>query len=215
MSKTGYGPALELLAGVEPEDLAALARRHGLAPLLFSLLKKAEPTPAIEGLMESSRNALRQSMVFDLLAARDACALSADLQGAGIDVLVLKGPTLTRLYGPGQREYSDLDLLVRPSDLLLARRLLIDQGYRQISGPPEHLLDRHLAVGKEIGLAAPGRIPIDLHWRFGERAYPFDLPDNNLWSRSQTTDLKAAQVQTLGNEELLLYLRFHGTRSSV
>jgi hypothetical protein len=93
MCKTGYGPALELLAGVEPAEVAALARRHGLAPLLFLLLNKAEPTPTIKGLMESSRNALRQSMVFDLPAARDACALSADLQGAGIDVLVLKGPT--------------------------------------------------------------------------------------------------------------------------
>jgi hypothetical protein len=207
--------ALQLLADVEPAELTRRAALHGLGPQLFALLrslKDDERTPALAELETTLKETVRATTVTDLLAGRDAFEATQALERAGIPSLVFKGPTLTPLHGAGRRDYCDVDLLVRPKDLVESRRVLLTQGYQQLTGPPEHLLSRFLPYGSELVLGQRGRTPIDLHWRLGDPGFPFALPDDRLWGHARSVPLGSGQVQTLGLEELILYLCFHGTK---
>src|SRR3954453_10022761 len=60
-----------------------------------------------------------------------ATAALAEFQSRGVEALLLKGPALARrLYTEGEtRSYWDIDLLVSPRDLAVAREGLINLGY--------------------------------------------------------------------------------------
>jgi hypothetical protein len=77
------------------------------------------------------------------------------LQDAGIDGLLLKGPTLQPMWGDEPRPYSDVDVMVHPSQHPVALQLLLDAGFRlQPSlGPATHAT----TVDRE------GDAPVDLH----------------------------------------------------
>ena len=86
-----------------------------------------------------------------LLLDTTAAGLTATFRAAGIQTLLLKGPTVARwLYTDVEpRSYVDIDLLVRPSDFAAAEALLAAQGYR-------HALDG--AVPSELWEAPGGRV---------------------------------------------------------
>jgi hypothetical protein len=82
--------------------------------------------------------------------------LSAD----GIDAVPLKGPLLAeRLHGDrGMRLSQDVDILVRPREMVRAAEVLRKAGYL----PPAPDSEPHLLHDK---LDVPGGTPVELHWR--------------------------------------------------
>ena len=68
--------------------------------------------------------------------------VSSTFAAEGLSPIVLKGPTFAAwLYGPGERAYSDTDLLVAPSDFHRAEALLVELGFRRWA-PGDDPLDR-------------------------------------------------------------------------
>lgn len=111
---------------------------------------------------EERRREAEMRATFDDLALAQ---LIRELAAHEIPALALKGaPMATRLYGsPGLRSRSaDIDLLVAPEHLFLARDVLVERGW---DPPTDPLLDDGLP---QHHLSLPGSGPrpsVELHWR--------------------------------------------------
>src|SRR5438270_41821 len=96
------------------------------------------------------------AMAVDAVTAEVVTALD----GAGVDCLLLKGPSIAGwLYEEGARTYSDTDLLVAPDRLPAARATLAELGFRNEFGSLPH-------PGMESPPSAPWRrdvFAVDLH----------------------------------------------------
>jgi hypothetical protein len=103
----------------------------------------------------------------DERAAAVARRLSADalaaeivdsLDARGVRALLLKGPAVASwLYAPGERTYSDVDLMVAPGDLGHAHRVLVERGFGPIvsdDAVPAPWIDPTAGLWDELGAHA-------------------------------------------------------------
>ncbi|PYO65420.1 MAG: hypothetical protein DMD69_17465 [Gemmatimonadetes bacterium] len=200
-------------AGLDWERVLALARSHGLMPLLhrhLSLQADGLSQPVAARLCAEARAAARRNL--DLTG--ELLSLLQLMAGNDLPVIPLKGPGLAvHLYGDlALRPCGDLDLLVRPPDMPRAARLLVQRGYRA-----EPALSRGAAAvlltsqHHQRFVRDPGPI-VELHWRFTQREFPFSLDPERARARLTPVRLGGATVQILAPEDLLLYLSAHGAK---
>ncbi len=196
-----------------------LARWHGVSPLVFHSLNKCGLGPEAD----EARTALQGDFQWNALnASRLSMELGSVvrfLEERGMPSVPFKGAALAASsYGNlWLRQFSDLDLLVRPEDALEAKRALAERGYRSdlpMSDRQEALLVRHSPFAYSFALFLEGGpMEIDLHWRFaesGHAAYPPRLRDP--WSRLIETRIHSASVHTLGPEDELLLVSAHAAK---
>jgi hypothetical protein len=124
-----------------------------------------------------------RSLMLDAAAVHCVSALRA----AGIRAILLKGPVTARwLYSDaGNRDYTDVDLLVARGELRRALRILGGLGYRDTQADrspnetPTHA--RALALEPSSGPRGSVRFPtgllVDLHWTF----HGIGAPDAEFW----------------------------------
>lgn len=201
----GFGavaPAAD--AGLDWHRLVAWIRHHRLEPLLEPALNPAAgvPDPWREELRTLHRNARMRSMRM----AAEAARLGAAFAGAGLEMLVVKGPALSaQLYGdPCRRFCRDLDLLVRPADEASARALLAQCGYGLGDGmttPQRNALTlRH----------GEGAAPVELHVRLADDDRMFPIDALRPFQNAATVDLAGVRVRTLGIDAAVVYAAYHG-----
>jgi Uncharacterised nucleotidyltransferase len=84
-----------------------------------------------------------------------AVEVTANLRDAGVESVLLKGPSVARwVYGMDEfRPYSDLDLLVAPGDLRRSLRVLSGLGFEPV----------HSDAHAELLLRRPDQVTVDLH----------------------------------------------------
>lgn len=147
------------------------------------------------------------------LAAEMAVAqIQAILGPEGVDVLVLKGLHLahTVYADPSERDFVDVDLLVRPRHWAKALEVLERAGYRRERRVP----DRPLSDARNYNQAfwTPMGVAIEVHCDFaGHGRYPVDI--DGLFARSVPFQMGSIESRGLGNEDLLLHLCLHMTKS--
>jgi len=134
------------------------------------------------------------------------------LSKEGIDVLVLKGPHLgnTIYDDPLEREYIDLDLLVKPGRFQEVVRLLEQQGHRLLDDEEDRRATRKAFYCWK--LQSPHGPVIELHSDLaGYGRYPVDV--EGLFRRSVAFRMGNVEARGLGNEDLLMHLCLHITKS--
>ena len=206
-------------AAVQSVNWAALlkiAGRHGMLPMLYGFLQKCEapavPNEVLLRLQFQSRaNAVRNQQLLEELGA-----LLTLFQAQDIPAIPYKGPALAAaVYGDlALRACGDLDILLRPADVLRAKELLTTAGYQ----PVQQFRDtreeeQHLASDCEYNFcrAADG-ILVELHWRFRPQFFPLPLDMDRLWARAQPVNLGGADTLAFAPEDLLLILCVHGAK---
>lgn len=130
----------------------------------------------------------------------------------GVPVVLLKGAALQyQLWeGIGLRPWSDLDLLVRPSDVDAAVTALATVGYR--IARTETRPGTTIAHESELLLEGPGGMLIDLHWSlFDSPAHQFSSADSDLVSQRHAVDVGGVPAAILSPEAQLLHLCGHLT----
>jgi hypothetical protein len=136
------------------------------------------------------------------------------LKEKGVPVIAFKGPLLARAaYGDlGLREFIDLDILVRPSDLRISRELLFSQGYRsRFSGLGEK--ERSFFQWCEEAFEKEDRrVCVDVHWQMNPQYFAYAPEGDVLWRRMVPVELQGATVNTLSTSDLLLHLCVHGAK---
>ena len=191
---------------------------HSLTPLLYRNLNAvcSDCVPAqVLGQLESHYLA---SANRTLVLTAELIRVLRILESANISAVPYKGPALASLaYGNvALRKFCDLDLVVRPRDILRAKSLLIEHGYQwhrhpgQVTGPGEIRKNR---FWHEYNFVHPDcNTVIDLHWGISNQRFPFDIDMDDLWKDLVPAHLLGQNVRVFPAPALLLFLCVHGSK---
>ncbi|OLP18631.1 hypothetical protein BST81_10120 [Leptolyngbya sp. 'hensonii'] len=187
-----------------------LAQGEAVAPLLFQALRGQAIVPAwVEAQLEAAyyRNACRNALLLHELAA----VLQA-LARVGIEVIVLKGVALAELVyrDIGVRPMSDLDLLIRSTDVGRARHILADLGYTPLDLEMQAGYTEEFRNEATFGKQGLTEICIDLHWRlFSPLYYQRRLTADWFWQTRLPIQINQVTAFAFGPEAQLLHLCAH------
>lgn len=200
-------------AGVDPTRLMCTARRHRLGGVVMKVLRDAgvgEDRMATGVAGDAARVAMR-----GLLQAGALTRVLDLLRTAGIVPLALKGTTLAAsIYRDvGVRPSGDVDLLLRSEDLMSARTLLIDVGFR----PDPPMSDAEASVYLGDGFAYSfiddeDGVEIEVHPSLAHRAFKYAPDMEGVWERAVPVSIGGRDVLTLSPEDLMLFLCVHGAK---
>ena len=194
------------------------AQPHALIPLLYRNLNECcadlVPAEALQRLESENRiNAER-----NLRNTTELLRVLRILESAGISAIPYKGPALAAVaHGDiALRKFWDLDIVVKPRDIIPAKSLLLSQNYRwrlikgQVKGRNE---ERNFHIWHEYNFVNDdNNTMIDLHWRITPQRFPFEIDLDDLWERLEPARLLDEDIQTFPTEALLLFLCVHGSK---
>jgi hypothetical protein len=197
---------------VDWEYLFQLARRHSIVPLVYVQLDHAL-VPS-EVLAKFKQHYIENSARNTLLTA-ELCRLINLFRDAGIDTIPYKGPVLA-LFAYGDialRRFVDLDVIVKKSDVLKAREILLKEGYtpsKSLSPSQQELL---LRTQHNMQFSRDNhQLIIELHWEVAPHLFASTVNGERLWQNLITIDLNGTPVKTFSAEDLLFSLCVHGSR---
>jgi len=194
------------------QELLQAGRQHGVLPLLhhrFRDLKLAPPLP--EPVNESLHRVYLNATARNMVMLHHSGSILQALKQHSLDVIPLKGLYLAEAVYPaiGLRTFSDLDLLIRRSDLDAALRTLQETGYRLTTwyDPADPNQDiKHLPP-----LEKEGWPPIELHWSIMEEEAPFPVDIEGIWQRAVPARIAGVDVLAMDTRDLILHLAIHNT----
>lgn len=205
---------------VEEGFLVQRLLSEDIAPLVYFLLKKRGLSHLL------SANTMKTLEDFFLLNLGRNFRLCVDvanlLQGfneRGVPHVILKGLALCLFYYPhmGTRRMTDVDILVRKDDLILADSVLASRGYRSIDSTLKEasVLPKGYLASLEYH-ALDERPIIHLHWDVINTSVPFpsrvSYPLEDLWQRGQTVFIENVETRIPSPEHLVLHLTEHGLK---
>lgn len=138
------------------------------------------------------------------------------LRAASIPCVPFKGPAFAALMGDdlGSREMADLDILVRPADVLKAATALAALGYKA-SLPPQALASPWLTqITPELPLrGARDSMLLELHWATSPQWYPAPCKLEDVMGRLTEVTFFGCPIQWPAPEELFLLHVADGMKS--
>lgn len=196
----------------ESEAFADFLRYHKLLPWLAPVLDDPDAGAGLDDELLANlaeTRARQERRVRDLLArsAEVKDVLSAD----GIGCLLVKGLYIgERFYGDARlRHQFDMDVLVRPADLLESVESLARAGY--VSGSPDWL-ERRLRQVEAGDPRAPHAVDLlregeklDLHWCLRNRALG-RIDERRLWRDARPFRIGSLSFDTLSDRDTLAFL---------
>jgi hypothetical protein len=200
---------------VDWDRVVELARRHGTVPLLYHGLSVAAPDKVPGTLMTSLRGRFHELGRRNLYQIVELMGLLKDLGDGGVPAIPFKGPVLAeQVYGNlALREFSDLDVLVKPEHVDRASTILRDRGYAPWYEPSGA---RH-RVARAVEYALPfsrarDRMSVDLHWAFARKFFTADLDEELVWDRAVMGQLQRRDALLLPPALTPIVLAVHGAK---
>ena len=208
-------PALHAgTSDAQQRDLLRLAGRHRVVPLLARALHDADADAR-----EAARSLRSQVAMAAMLAARDLHRVLDVLAAGNVRVLALKGVSLAAQTTGDftSRGSGDIDLLVSPSDVALASRLLVDAGMTRwvefCPSPESALFLVASRLLQESVFYVNGR-EIDLHWRLDMSRTCMNWDFDDLWNRRAEVDVAGRMTPTLGLLDAAVFNSSHGAKDA-
>jgi len=204
----------ELSEGVDWNAFNRLAVAHRVAPLVYRYFQ-GHPGELPAEVLAQLRQQIRATGFRNLVLTRELVRLAGVFADAGIDFLPLKGPLLAhQLYGDvSQRQFGDLDILVRPCQLGEARELLTREGYRYQDGWDSWRQRAYERFGHHYGYYHPLKsVQVEMHWRVLPQNVRFAIEVPEFWARLERCAIAGVPVPCTPAEDLLLMLTAHGSR---
>lgn len=169
--------ALQALMGDAPGsadidwlELLQAERNEGVLNFIGYLARQAG-----HSLADDVQRAVRRSL---LAGAADKLAGDLELvrvfnaaQGAGLQLLLIKGEALARTLYPSQacRPSGDFDMLINPSQLALGEQIMLELGYTPGSFEGLHMFGQRTWQLRHAGQNRA--FVVDLHWDLSNRRY--------------------------------------------
>ena len=192
------------------------ADQHRIAPLLWRSLNLAGPELIPPEVLKRLRTYADTIAQYNLYRTRELLNLVRLFEMHEILVLPFKGPCLSvsAYNNLGLRDYGDLDVLIRPRDVLRASNLLTARGYQVVSSSLRRANEPSFSARNKDLLfdSSDGRVRVELHWRLSGRHFDFPIDLDEVWASSRRMLLAGKTIRTLEPEDLLLYLCLHGSR---
>lgn len=203
-----------LAGGVRWRILLELAERHGVLPLLYEGLSRAEgtiPAPEMHVLAQLYQANLHKS----LLLARELIHLMDHLAASGIEVLAHKGVALAEcVYGDlALRQTGDIDLLIHARDLPRIQEAVGELGYvphLSLTAAEERA---YVDSGYEcVFHGRAGRNLLELQWAILPRFYAVDFDHEDLFRRAVSIKVAGHAMKTPSPEDLFIVLAVHAAK---
>jgi hypothetical protein len=207
------------------QSLGDFITRHNLDFFFYTAVKKGWiPLDVPDDIMDSWKNVLRRTVVYNALLKQELEALLPGLEEIGVQPILLKGLALHFLYEDIlARPSSDIDLLITREDYEKTRDYLLEKGFNLVMVPdfrgtlPQfiELQEKYfteITLQKRLGVMA---VNIDLHWEMDgiydgsplEELFPIDKYP---WHRYTRTDnWEQLTFQTLTPEMHFIHLITH------
>lgn len=189
-----------------------VAKRHRLGALLHQRMEQRPELMVPPAVRDQLKAAHRNSAMRSLVLYRELVNVTRLLENAGIPSIALKGAYLAQFAypNPALRPMRDLDLLLKPEQIVAAWDLLKNQGYQPLyDGLPES----YLTHCKDLPpLLSPNGVNLELHHKL------FDVAPNDvgyaayqsaLFENSICQTISGTQIRFLGIEDLLVHLCVH------
>lgn len=208
-------------AGVDWDRLLLLAARHRVSALAYVRIQAcfADVMPAA---VLAALERVYQAQRWDNLNMTSQMAkLVEAMERVGVTALPLKGPVVAlSLYDNlFLREYKDVDLLVRASELERAQAVMEGQGYRLadwLNEAPEKTLNefhepQHVTYIRVQSAQETG-VQVELHWGIATSFGAFKADEARLWSRVRRETVGGFTLPLLPPDEMLIILLMHGAK---
>ena len=155
------------------------------------------------------KSAARTAAIRALAADAVTCEVVAGLRAAGVEPVLLKGPTTADWLYPGElRSYNDTDLLVSPGDQESAALVLGELGFGYVeTGSSERERDDHSRTFARAGAE------VDLHFTLSGVHIQVDRAWQLLTADLSSTTVAGTPVATLGAPARTLHLVLHAADS--
>jgi hypothetical protein len=192
----------------------SLVDHHRVVPQVYRALAELQ-----ESLPDETRDALHKRYQDNarktLWFTGELLRIVPQLESSGIETMPCKGPVLAQfLYGEvTQRQFGDLDILVRPCDVPRARTALLALGYKPgIELTPRRERD-YIASGYEYSFhGAHGPHLLELQWHILPRFYSVDFNIADFFDRADEIRVGGHAMRTLRAQDLLLVLCAHAAK---
>ena len=200
---------------IDWEYLLSLARRHSIVPLLYLQLDRHASDLVPSNHLAQLKKHYFENVARNAVLTAELCRLVTRFADSGIDAVPYKGPVLALFaYGNlGLRRFVDLDVIVKKSDVLKAREILLAEGYtpsKSLSLNQQELL---LRTQHNMQFSRDNhRLIVELHWEVAPHLFASTVNSNQLWENLGTIDLNGTRVKTLSAPDLLFSLCVHGSR---
>ena len=186
---------------IDCAKLTQIASFNGVAPLLYKNLKPLEIIP--EEVLSKLRNIYLSSIAENLKKTTEILKILQALKDKGIDAIPLKGALASEIIfeNPGLYYGTDIDILVRPSDLHQVKQILIDSGYFYDEKVEKAMLASHYHL-----VFYNHRHTVEVHWNLVKRY--FDIPPEFWWEDTQKGKYEDFDILFLSPEKYLMYTVF-------
>jgi predicted RNA binding protein YcfA (HicA-like mRNA interferase family) len=203
----------DLLKDVDfsPPEMIRLLRRHKLLPLAPKILPLLPKKNADRWKQQLHHWGLKsEEMTIELIRIHQTIRVSA-----GVKPIYIKGPLLAEfLYGNvWDRQYSDLDILIRPDQVEAVVRVLKRDGYELKDPLSSHSQDEHFTYNNDLVLVHPGKtIMLELHIGLYVEQLLDRTNEKLFLNHLERTSFRGVELTILSAEYNFLYLCFHGTK---
>ena len=190
------------------DAVLSVARGHRVDVLLADLCLRepSVPDPFSRGPLDA---VVRLAAARELAAARDVSRLCGAADGAGLDLILLKGTALayTHYPQPHLRPRNDIDLFVRQTDIGCAEAVLSSLGFARA---PEADAELWTAQRHYLKTSPAGTAHVDLHWRVvNPQVFAGALAFDDVWARAVTVAPLGPFARTLAPADTLLLSCVH------
>lgn len=200
-----------LASGLDWDLVLDLALAHLVFPLVYKAITALDSRSVPAYVSQTLLREYKRSSLLSVSIAGETVRIAEIMEENGIQVLVLKGAPLAQMLYQDitLRPCNDIDILVDPQEFLLAEKSLHKAKYKRSF--PDYRQEK-LFIKKYRHFAyfnAERGVEVELHWR---AVHP-DLEGFPATAdlKVQKMDIWGHKVNTLADEELLLYLIAHGS----
>jgi hypothetical protein len=116
---------------VDWEYLFLLARRHAVVPLLYVQLERHASDVVPQEFLRKLKQQYLENSARNTVLTAELCRLIGLFADVGVEAIPYKGPALAAFAydNLALRRFVDLDVIVKRSDVLKAREILLNEGY--------------------------------------------------------------------------------------
>jgi hypothetical protein len=191
-------------------DFLRQAEDHRVIPLVTACFENLDQVPSY--IRDKLRDLQRTQTLRALQFTAELFRVLERIQQADIEVLVTKGPPLAvRCYGDaGMRQYGDLDLIVRESDIKRATQAMLGFAYR----PRVSLaaIEAKKTPGEYAFRKSGTDLLVEFHTERTLRYHPRPLRIDKLFARSDSITMDGRAVPVLSLEDELVLICIHGAK---
>ena len=194
------------------ERLLKKAHQHSLGPLLIEHITRTKPEAVNESLRTRFHDYYLESTRLNLLLTGELIKVLEALATESIEAVTFKGPTLAlAAYGnSGVRQFTDVDILIKPKDFARVSSLLSRLGFKPAHSLTAGQLAALMRFDSAQNFEHTNGAVLDVHWRLFERHWALPFDSEQVWERLTPMTVAGEAMLTVSTEDLLLVLCVHG-----